>query len=730
MHPSQCFGMPLPRHGATRWEDSTKGAESEEEEEEDIVRMISFGGGRERTLEVYPIRGEHAIVHEEQIHVDLVTGTDTRGDVVMVVSSSGNVMARRRRRHHRERNDRWTLQLMPTPEATGIHLCEMGTHALVTTENAGLFVVELVEGEGLVQRAHFDGAVVDLAVWKDVQSGEILALGRDPVSSQPISMLLTYTHQRTHNKGGRIELDSFLSLATAYPGAFQSTSVRFAADAFIPDSGGTSRGERTWVVTTSARTILVFRLHVGSDESTPTPSAVWKAPGSGAPKTLAIGGSMDTPHIVLPGDNGVLHTFELDGVLGPTWDVGVSMSVFGLHLGSKYITVASERGVDVFDRTRELDLIYQVSSLSLVACGVAISPTGTYVAGGDFCGKICVWSRDADAEHKGAHPVASAQTPSSVRALSWFPSPEVALVFAGNLKGEIYVWDLEWKRPICVFSGGEGGVTTMQWSESGQLVVGTTAGTVTVFDVHLSSLVDHHDGDEDEDEDDNNNNKESVYLTESVHWLAHPPASSNSPASDRFGSLKLFAEVWSIAVSPPGIYPPLIATSSEDQTIRVFDPSDPGGAPLAVLKGHTLAVTGLAWENVGGRALLVSVADDKVVQIFHTQVEQTTQELVVTLLARYTSAVAIPKWHTLTYVVIEPLVERAYVVSQNGFLFYVPLTGVDFPEHDPEVDMLSPPSPALRVHAGSIEGLTYSSCAQVFVTCSSDCSIQEFVPLP
>ena len=102
-------------------------------------------------------------------------------------------------------------------------------------------------------------------------------------------------------------------------------------------------------------------------------------------------------------------------------------------------------------------------------------------------------------------------------------------------------------------------------------------------------------------------------------FVAHETQDSND---ERFGSLGLFSEIWSIAWSPCATF---IATASEDQTIRIWDSKTYD--LVKVLEKHIMAVTGVRWENIqeievnGTKVseILISCSDDQTLRVYDTK---------------------------------------------------------------------------------------------------------------
>ena len=154
-----------------------------------------------------------------------------------------------------------------------------------------------------------------------------------------------------------------------------------------------------------------------------------------------------------------------------------------------------------------------------------------------------------------------------------------------------------------------------------------------------------------------------MYLDNQKLWFftAHEP----QEASDTFGSLANFSEIWSLDFSSDG---QRLGTGSEDQTVVVWRFAD-GLQSMPekeiTLPKHALAVTGVLWRDLEATIagvqisrLLLTCSDDKTLRVYNAQ----DYNLLHTFSTLY-----IRQWHTLTYVASQG--ERAIVVSQNGYLF-------------------------------------------------------------
>lgn len=337
---------------------------------------------------------------------------------------------------------------------------------------------------------------------------------------------------------------------------------------------------------------------------------------------------------------------------------------------------------------------------ALTCCGIDLhphSPDEFDLAAGDFSGQVVRW-RPHDPE-----PVERTVVSFPIRSMKWLPSGAALVV--GDLEGHIHLWtptlDIEsvWKL--------EGGVTSIDLGEVGaaphrvlRLAFGCTSGLASVMELRLDSLA------------------LDLQAAAKRTWVAHR-AVTNAPHDPNFGSIGLYAEVWSLAWSPCASY---LATCSEDQTVAVWGMGQgpvssvaDGGAdpePVAVLRGHTAAVTCVKWKATVMGEVLVSASDDRTMRVWRAG----TWEALHTL-----STSENPfdiAWHTITYCEIEPGGSRVVCGTSNGYIFCWDLA------RQAGSRLLF----ARKMHAGSIEGMCWRahSAAGLIATCSSDCTVQVF----
>ena len=163
---------------------------------------------------------------------------------------------------------------------------------------------------------------------------------------------------------------------------------------------------------------------------------------------------------------------------------------------------------------------------------------------------------------------------------------------------------------------------------------------------------------------------------------------------DRFGSLRLRSEIWSLAWSPDGRF---VASCSEDQTARVFSV---GPLTLAtMLPGHTLAATSVDWQVMaGGQQVLATCSDDRTIRIY----DGATFKLKAIL-----NTHELHGWHTITYMALEQGGSRCVCVTQNGFMVAFQLAPV------PKRVFKA------RIQSGSVEGLVWGPRSGVLASVSA-----------
>jgi len=301
----------------------------------------------------------------------------------------------------------------------------------------------------------------------------------------------------------------------------------------------------------------------------------------------------------------------------------------------------------------------------LVCCGIDFSPDLKYIASGDFSCNIFIWEIGKE------HPVKQTMAPMSVRSLTWRKD---GTLYCGCLDGHIYAWNPFSEAPIQNVFSVIGGVTSLRW-EHGEnptlIAAGTTDGTLAILQ---------------------QNPGEPQYFIK-LAIKAHKPSKEQNMD---FGSMIKFAEIWSLAWSPDSKF---IATASEDQTTIIWNLY---GEQVAVLRGHTTAVTSVSWQNTIIGEIVATCADDKTVRIWKAH----TWELIHTFTTE-----GVEGWHTVTYLALEKGGNRIVAATQNG---YVIVWAIDTKEK----------LAGGKMHTGSVEGLALSQ--NLVATCSSDLTVNVY----
>ena len=322
----------------------------------------------------------------------------------------------------------------------------------------------------------------------------------------------------------------------------------------------------------------------------------------------------------------------------------LSLNEYGIFMGTF---------VD-FPNSGQMVNVSQEVVFKMTCCGLEIHPCLNLVAVGDFSGKIVVFDCQSN------ELIASTQVQGSVRSVAW----NQERVFIGTIEGLLYSWGVL-EEEAQIFYSFSSSVVCMKWFMD-ILALGCTSGELFFLQ-----------------------NNEVIHQV-----MAHERQESD----EKFGSLGLFSEIWSITWSPNGEF---FATGSEDQSIKVWKWSP--WEYLITLPKHERAVTGVRWEQVqpfenGGKTIneiFVTCSDDETLRIY----EPHTWNLLHIL-----KTSVIQEWHTITYVSIQPKGTQIACVTQNGFVFIASLP--DF-----SCNLIE------RIHNGSVEGLDWK---EKLVTCSSE----------
>jgi WD40 repeat protein len=354
---------------------------------------------------------------------------------------------------------------------------------------------------------------------------------------------------------------------------------------------------------------------------------------------------------------------------------------------------------------------------TLTCCGVDFSLDGNWLASGDFAGNVMLWQVNG----KTHAPTRQCNVGVSVRALccrSIFQSDEI-YVYIGTLDGNFYRWcvnirDGTAKPPERVLSMCDG-ITVIKWQhgQDGKLLaLGTQDGTLAIVE-QLDDI-----------------------LRVKLAIVAHKPIKENTDL--RFGSIAEYSEVWSLAWSPCNQF---IATCSEDQTTCIWNMY---GEKMHMLTGHTTAVTSVEWRfmpSIG--EILVTCADDCTVMVWRENI-QTERSIHIhshhvnqidMLEHRVVSRVQNVKimnnknkwglyhvfktsdygldWHTITYLSLDKQGSKLACATQNGYIFIWDTISKELLTR-------------VKMHNGSIEGLTWSHAKKYLASVSSDCTINIY----
>jgi WD40 repeat protein len=294
------------------------------------------------------------------------------------------------------------------------------------------------------------------------------------------------------------------------------------------------------------------------------------------------------------------------------------------------------------------------SLFKMTCCGLDIHPTLHLVTVGDFTGTVAVL------EYEDNLLVSITQIQGSVRCLKWLGEQ----VLIGTVEGLLYIWDFQMSEPEIYYSF-ESTIVCMALKEQ-VLALGCTNGQLFFMkDREIINTI-----------------------------LAH----EKQEAEERFGSLGLFSEIWSLAWSPDGMS---LATGSEDQSVKIWDVLTLSST--RTLPKHARAVTGVRWEEIKSTEIssevlseiLVTCSDDESLRIYSPK----SWTILFTL-----NTSVIQEWHTITYTSIKNSGSHVACVTQNGFLFILNLNTL-------KCEIVE------RIHNGSIEGLDWKD---QLITCSSE----------
>ena len=281
---------------------------------------------------------------------------------------------------------------------------------------------------------------------------------------------------------------------------------------------------------------------------------------------------------------------------------------------------------------------------------------------------------------------------------------EETIVFIGSLLGFIFVWFPKVScDPLPIIQKMDS-ITCLR-VENNLLCYSTVTGEVCVAEVDYDKLA-------------------LTYGIEGIQpifdELVHPPLRDIS-SEDRikFGSLALKAEVWSVDLSPCGMY---VASSSEDQTVKITDITT--GIVVASYKKHTLAVTSVKWVKITRTlSLVISSSDDNTIVV--------KDPFSDSIYCQYSLPDEGARFSTITYLDVLYDTSETESISSSSIenLGDIPcgLFKIVYGTINGHITVRDLSSGIVlyteRIHQGSIEGLMCFGKSQIG-TCSSDCTVQ------
>jgi len=436
-----------------------------------------------------------------------------------------------------------------------------------------------------------------------------------------------------------------------------------------------------------------------------------QAPGHGVIRQLRL----TKDRVVCPSEGGNFHEFKIEG------EKLIQVKTFKGPSGSIHFFdwIDEENGICCAYNDYQIWVFNSndvaagplVSFHEITCCGVDLTQVDANdfeVAAGDFSGKIVSWKAN---ENK---PVRNVAIAFPIRSLKWLPNGTALII--GDLEGYVHLWtplmDIQsfWK-----LEGGVASIDIYDDTENNavRLAFGCTSGFVSVMELSKDRIF------------------EDFAVQPRKSWVGHKAIENSEDLN--FGSIKYFAEVWSLAWSPDGEF---LVTGSEDQSAAIWKVGDwfkreqghsindltlvPDPIKMAVLKKHSLAITCVKWKRIStGEEIIATSSDDRTVCIWNPQ----------TLELRFTVSTTENKfdigWHTITYCDIEQNGSRIIAGTSNGYIFCWNL----FPPVAPAPILLF----GRKMHAGSIEGLCWNLIRRsdgtisnnLIASCSSDCSIHK-----
>ena len=394
------------------------------------------------------------------------------------------------------------------------------------------------------------------------------------------------------------------------------------------------------------------------------------------------------------------------------------VSIYNTKLLNKNLLVClSESGINSFlldiEKVGDIEKwvnteTFNYNVVHIAGCGVDINIKGDMIWFGDLSGRVHVYLQTINEEtkqieYKRERPF---KFQHGVRSLAFHPTQK-NVVMVGLMSGWIFyvdpiddiVLDVGWMNA---------NVTALKWYKSSKhedKVEHILVATSSNGDVKFFTQID-----------------DTAQFTESYSLHAHPK--SNEPQNEDFGSLIKYSEVWNITLQNSKVesnHLKYFVTCSEDQTWKawkVLNEIDENGnrkcKVLDTLKGHTRAVTDVAWfkmndwvlgEECKNDHVFASCSDDQLVRVYRVNFDNGDPEFFFMF---ELDTHFIEEWHTITYLALEENGTRVAVSTQNGYLV---IWDISF-QNDKNVLF------SRKIHEGSIEGLKWKGGK--LLTISSD----------
>lgn len=356
----------------------------------------------------------------------------------------------------------------------------------------------------------------------------------------------------------------------------------------------------------------------------------------------------------------------------------------------------------------------EISYIQMVGCGIdlslsspLISKEGIFenVAVGDLLGNVFLFKNNnfntKKEDPKSHEPVAKCFVGNSVRSLCFEKdtTQENMSIQIGCFDGSVYNWkpnSKTGKNEVTRSFSTTSGINCMSWETSNNdndktknsknsklFAAGTSGGDLMVFEKR----------------------KYEDFMRIKLSIKAHKPW-RNTEHDNRFGSIKKFAECWSLAFSPSSEY---IITCSEDQTSCIWKIDS--GEKIHTFQSHNSAVTCVKWMILKIGEVIVTCGDDKRVIVWINNAVNLKDKTKWSLYHVFNSDLL--QWHTLTY--LEIIKEKQWIIctTQHGHVIVFDLL---------RKKLLS----SNKLHRGSIEGLCCNPKTNTLATISADCCVNLF----